>query len=527
MAQRQAVAVEVSIPAPIGGWNTRDALSMMAPTDAPILQNWFPRPDSVVVRGGTKPNTTGLGGSVDTLMEYAGGAAAHKLLGAANGKIFDVSAAGAVGAALATGFASNQWQYAMTSTPGGQFLTMVDGADAPQQFNGTVITAPSITGAGLTPSNLVDVTQYRGRLYFAEKGTLHLWYLPVNSIAGVALLYDLGQFCKLGGSIAAISSWTMAGGEDGVNDVLLIMTSEGEALIYSGNDPSSVTSFQQAGRYVIGKPIGRRCLLRYGKDLILLLQDGAYEAGSLLQEQVEGAPVALSDMIRPTFTDQAALTQGQFGWQMLYYPLGQRLIVNVPVDAQGTINQFVMNSISKKWCSFTGIAARCWSLFNGIPYFGDAAGNVWLGDTGNVDNGVAISAFAQQAYSAFDVPGRVKHIKMVRPKFTATAQPGIGVNIDVEYGSTPFPAVSAFGPPGSLWNVALWNIGLWGGGASTISQWLGASAVGQQLSIKVAAQSTGVLKWFATDVVGESGGIMSGNRYAKIKSRSQSAGCHG
>ena len=33
----------IAIPAPVGGWNARDSLDAMPPTDAIKLVNWIPR----------------------------------------------------------------------------------------------------------------------------------------------------------------------------------------------------------------------------------------------------------------------------------------------------------------------------------------------------------------------------------------------------------------------------------------------------------------------------------------------------
>ena len=41
-----------SLPPPVGGWNARDALANMAPTDAVTLDNLFPGVSSVTLRGG-------------------------------------------------------------------------------------------------------------------------------------------------------------------------------------------------------------------------------------------------------------------------------------------------------------------------------------------------------------------------------------------------------------------------------------------------------------------------------------------
>lgn len=45
-------AKTASVPAPIGGWNGRDSLAQMSPTDAVQLINWFPTPTDVTLRKG-------------------------------------------------------------------------------------------------------------------------------------------------------------------------------------------------------------------------------------------------------------------------------------------------------------------------------------------------------------------------------------------------------------------------------------------------------------------------------------------
>src|SRR5262245_6208650 len=129
----QAQAQPISVPAPITGWNARDALDEMAPTDALLLDNWYPDAQGVVVRSGFVPYASGLGTApLRTLAEFSAGAT-RKFLAACAGKFYDVSVAGPVGAPLASGFASDAWQWA----PFLSRLFFVNGADTPQVYDGT------------------------------------------------------------------------------------------------------------------------------------------------------------------------------------------------------------------------------------------------------------------------------------------------------------------------------------------------------------------------------------------------------
>ena len=49
---KQNTAKTASVPAPIGGWNARDSLANMSPTDAVQLVNWYPTPTDVTMRKG-------------------------------------------------------------------------------------------------------------------------------------------------------------------------------------------------------------------------------------------------------------------------------------------------------------------------------------------------------------------------------------------------------------------------------------------------------------------------------------------
>ena len=72
LVQHNDARVE-SLPAPIGGWNARDSIANMDPTDAVTMINMFPTVSSISMRGGYKKFATGLDGKVQTLMTYNAG----------------------------------------------------------------------------------------------------------------------------------------------------------------------------------------------------------------------------------------------------------------------------------------------------------------------------------------------------------------------------------------------------------------------------------------------------------------------
>lgn len=69
---QQRVCQTSSITSPIGGWNARDSISAMPPTDAVSLVNFYPTPTFVQIRRGYTRYSTGINGQVNTLMTYSG-----------------------------------------------------------------------------------------------------------------------------------------------------------------------------------------------------------------------------------------------------------------------------------------------------------------------------------------------------------------------------------------------------------------------------------------------------------------------
>jgi hypothetical protein len=122
--------------------------------------------------------------------------------------------------------------------------------------------------------------------------TLKVWYLPVNSIGGAAVALDMTSIFQLGGYIMAGMTWTLDAGY-GVDDYLVFITSNGEALVWRLTDPTTPTGISQIGLYKVGAPIGRRCYTKFGGDLLVITQDGVVPMSGSLQSHlglIQGCP---------------------------------------------------------------------------------------------------------------------------------------------------------------------------------------------------------------------------------------------
>jgi hypothetical protein len=480
----------------------------MPATDAIVLDNWYPETDGVRVRPGFTEHATGLGASVESLFEYVAPDGSSTLFAAADGKIFDVTSAGAVGAPVVTGMTNDRWQTVQISNAASDsYLLAFNGQDIPREYDGSAWSAASITGP--TVEALVWCNVHQRRLWVGEVDSLDAYYLGINAKGGAATAFYLGGLVKLGGYIMAMGTWTSDGGA-GPDDNAVFITSEGEAVVYAGTDPSSASTWGLVGVYRVGKPIGRRCLVKYGADLMMITETGLVAASSLLSaDQSQFSELALSAKINGLVNADVRAYGNITGWEPFIYPKGAMLLFNVPTGGTSAV-QYAFNILTKAACRFTGMDARCWSLRDGTPFFATASGSVYQFDTGDTDDGKAIEADAVQAFDAFKTPGQKKAFKRVEVVARASSDPTFAVELNTDYVVTVFSAVTAQQETNTaLWDVALWDAALWGDDNQIWSGWRAVSGQGRVASIRVRSATTvGRAMWLSTNWLYVPGGLL-------------------
>jgi len=482
----------------------------MEQMDAVTLTNLFPTPTSVNLRGGSTNWATGMTGQIQSLFVYNGGATQkmYAVDGTAR-SIYDVTTAGAVGAAKVTGLTNALWEYTNVATSGGNYMYCVNGFDKPLLFDGTTWTpidgasTPAITG--VTTTGLNDVLLFKNRVWFTEKNTLKLWYLPTLSIGGAAQYIDLRSVARKGGYVVAIDVWTTDAGF-GLDDMLVIITNNGEVIIYRGTDPASAATWALVGVWQFGAPVTNRCTLKWGGDLLVNTLDGLLPLSAALQSDRLDPRVALSDKIQNAISLASSTYGTNTGWQIFSYPADNMLILNVPISV-GSQQQYVMNTITKSWCNFTGMPANCWDLFGDLPYYGGNGVVVRALDTTYADNNTNINTIGQQAFNYFGQRGIVKYFTRLRPAVLSSGFPTVSVGINVDFNTIFTGTPLSFTPTSSLkWGIGLWGISTWGHGLMPNNNWQGCTGIGYCGSIQFASASSGIeIQWASTDVVYQAG----------------------
>jgi hypothetical protein len=377
--------------------------------------------------------------------------------------------------------------------------------------NATVVGTYTVLGiTGVNSNTLININMCQNRLFFVQKNSMTFWYLPVQSIGGAALDFNLGAIARSGGYLQAMGTWTLDAGY-GVDDLSAFVTSMGEVMVYKGTNPSDPNAWAEVGVWQMGQTFARRCFFKYAGDLLLLTQDGLVPMSAALQSSRLDPRVNLTDKIYYAVSQAATNFYAEFGWQINYFASENMLILNIPIGTG--YEQYVMHTITKSWARFTGVNAICWEVSADNKIYFGANGFVGQFYSDSSDAGANIVATAQQAYSYFDSRGQNKRFTLVRPILqTDNGLPTVLCGISTDFDTQPLTNQIAFNPATSsvaVWDSAIWDNANWGGNLVITKFWQGVTGTGFSGSVNINVASQGIeFHWASTDYVMEKGGVL-------------------
>lgn len=517
-------------PAPVGGLNVRDAINMMASTDAIELKNWVPQQYGVRCRKGYLEWATGMVSEVKTIASYQPDRTAtssYKLFAFTDSNIYDITTSTSTPASVLVlpgtdGY--GRWTTTMMANSAGTFLLGCSHVGGYKYYNGTTWTTPTMgAGAGqvngVDPLNLCFVTTWKRRAWFIEKNTANVWYAPVDSITGTFTKFDLGPFMKHGGSLAFIATWTIDAGE-GIDDFIVFGGENGDVLIYKGTDPASASTFSLQGAWYIGAmPLGRRNFEALGGDLLILSEMGLQPLSYVTrggQSLLRAGSTDYLGKIQPRLAELVADLGDDLGWELTLYPKDNLLVIQKPTGGFATFEQYALYTNTNGWTLFDGMPMTCSHVANNDFYFGASTGKVYLGFSGFFDNvllgastGSGIAGLIRPAFSYFGSPGTNKGFLMCRPNFLATDRPSTLVNMVVDY--KPYfpqgqPVVGE--PGGALWDTAKWDQDKWAGGLNLYQDWYSVGGNGYSGSVALDTVCVGDTFLASIDYIYEMGGAL-------------------
>lgn len=517
---RTIVAQTRSVPAPVGGLNFRDSAAAMPVTDALRMVNFQPLPYAVAIRKGWSEWNLGYNGPVESIFCHAKPDGSEQVLTVAAGSINVQTAPNTAPTVLASGLGSNYWLGTMMANSGGTFTYLVNGVDAARVWDGTALTtvlevASPATGFnvhGLNPNLFANVCLHQRRLWFAEKNSARAWYLPVDQVGGDLEEFDLGPVWAMGGYLMAIASWTVDAGK-GMDDYIAFISSRGEIALYSGADPSDVSTFSLQGVFTIGSPVGRRCTCKYGGDVLLITRDGLVPLSKALQSTRVNSQVAITDKIQHLISALVSEYGNVPGWETFLFPNENQVWLLVPTTDAVTI--LSMNTITGSWCEYRGMNAASICLFGDTPLFGTRDGRVglaWQGYQDDVKLGTGVGNYIEgevlTAYNYFETPGQQKRWVFTRPILQSGVIPSTGIAIDVDFqllSDEPSPVLPDPVPSEPIWGVALWGISFWPTRDSRYRNWISVVGLGYCAALNMRVKQSTALLWTASDFIYEAG----------------------
>ena len=478
----------ISLDAPIEGWNAFHAKDNMPPTAAIILDNIIPGAGRCDTRRGSYEYIDlGTAAPVETVFSF-NGLTSKQLVAASSGGIWSVddTPASTQVAAAAT-YSNDRWQCRnFRKADESSVLIMCNGVDNAQIYDGTTIRDMVDTDA--VGTDFIGVEVFKGRAYYWKDDDNAFYYAQAGSYEGELKKFDLGTFIQQGGKLTLIATWTQADSGDGRDDYLAFVFSTGEIIVYQGDDPDTTGYWEMVGRYVTAEPLSVRGSAKYGADTIIMTKDGFVTLSTILQQGRTSDVTAFSMLIHSAVTDATAQYVSNYGWHCTLFQRDGLFIFNIPIS-EDTFEQYVMNTVTKRWCRFTGINVIASCVHQEALYGGSADGKVIAMLEGTSDLGQQIEFAALYAYQQMENPGTQKHLVAAQIISTHPKPSLIELSGYADYET---PVLAPLTVPATInaavWDIADWDLADWADDDTsglTTKGWQNVSAFGYGVSLLV------------------------------------------
>lgn len=488
-------AQSVSFPAAIAGWiaNQNLAAPNQAVQGARVLENILPTATGGEIRRGselyaTMPDATK---PVTSLFTYSSGSVQF-FFAANDAEIADITA---TPVNVRTGLTGGDWSVEQFVNNNGQtFLRGVNGKDTPFVFDGATFSAsPALTfpaGVTVTPNDLSRVWAFQNRLFFIQKNSMDVWYLPVAQMGGELTKFPMGGIFSLGGSLLFGSSWSIESG-DGPNEYCAFFTTEGEVAVYIGSNPSDAAQWAKKGVYRIGKPLGSKAFMRAGGDIVVATHVGFVPLSQAMQRDYAAlSPNAISYNIE-TEWNEAVAARSPAPWACEVWPERQIAVLALPTTDDQPAEMWVANTRTGAWANFTGWSGNCLETFDGRLFFGSGNGKIVEAYTTGLDEGAPYTAVYVPLFQDLGAPLSLKVTEMARAVLRTAfpVNPVVSIQQDYIIDLPPPPDAAPF-KAGNVWGGAIWGQALWGAGREKQIQQDWDSASGQAAAFAPALQIT-------------------------------------
>lgn len=330
------------------------------------------------------------------------------------------------------------------------------------------------------------VWAYKNRLFFIQKDTLDAYYMDLDAIGGDVTWFPMGGIFPLGGSLMFGAAWSMdTSGQGGLSEQCIFVSTEGEAAVYQGTDPSQANAWQKVGLYRIGRPLGPNAWIRSGGDIIIATDIGFVPLSQAIRRDLSGlSPVSASYTIENAW-NATVTRRPEKNWNAVIWPETRMVIVAPPKVAGLDKEMLIANANTGAWCRFTGWEAHCISVTFGRLFWGHDNGAIIEGNVSGYDLGEPYTAKYLPLFDTMGAAGSLKIASIARATMRSNARPTATINMHVNY-LVSWPPAPASSPiiGGSQWGTAVWGTDIW---ASTLPtgmniEWVSVSGIGYSMA---------------------------------------------
>ena len=483
-----------SFPAPVRGWITNENISKAGPAGATVLENIVPEEYSARVRGGlSKWATVHATNPCTSFIAYRYGGTA-KLFATTAAEIYPITSPASptvIPTADVSGLAGGDWSYVNFSTAGGNYLRAVNGTDASYTYDGTNwSTANTLTGGpGTNGDALNHIWSFKSRLFFIRKNSLSAYYLAVDAIAGALTELSLKGVFQRGGYLLFGATWSMDAG-DGMDDMCVFVTDQGEIAVYQGTDPSSAATWALSGLYNMGRPMSKGAMMKAGGDLLIATDEGLIPISSAIKR--DRAAITLDAVSRPIEPDWHTYTDERTGtWTVCKWTQKNYALIAFPLPTGEATECLIVNLKTGAWAKFTGWSVSCAIEFEGQLYVGTTDGKVGLAEATGQDMGSNYYWTYVGLFEDLGNPVTEKQALMMRGTFKHRSEinPAYSVMADYSVSLDSYPS-SPVSTSTSVWDTALWDSGIWDADGSdrVTTEWV--SVAGHGFTLAPVVQGT-------------------------------------
>ena len=478
-------AWDVEFEAPTRGMVTNQNQAKPISKTALWLSNFFPTRTGLKPRGGTAKHATIGSTAVKAMFKYESGTT-ERLFAAHATAVYDITSPGDPDVAPTAAISSltgGEWSTAQIAVSGGDYLVMVNGADTPRDFDGTTWSSSSMTGSGLTTSDLIHVWAYNSRLFFIESGSMEFWYLGVGNYTGTLSSYSLQGIFKKGGSLFMGGTWALDAG-DGLGDFCIIISTKGEVAIFEGTDPSSASTWTLKGTYEIAEPLGKNAWMKAGGDFLVATVEGIIPISQAIRKDPAALSLsAITNAIEPTWLEEVA-DRRSLPFDITRWNEGNLAMVSTPGSGGQSDLCFIVNLETGGWTTYDW-NAQCAAVYNERLYWGDDSGRIYEAENGGSDDGALYTCQMSLPFYSITRRNSLKTATLARAFFTSRRAftPQLSLSSDYERGFPSAPSSPANNAV-AVWDSGLWDTAVWDATSdeSATTNWVEIEGEGDVLS---------------------------------------------